>query len=221
MRLGWCCFLVLIVSRALSTPMASGIPHPEPTGTTICKILADPSTYDNKLVIVHGYVEVSSEYSILVSENCSEHGIWLALADGSALPGLTATVNSRTLPAAQNRQPKITPRIAVRLVRDSGFQRFERYLEASAKGESCATAPPPSFPPECTIYRVSAKFVGRIDSIKKDIRAAKARQATRGAADGGGFGHMGMFDAQLVVQSVQDVVAVDKSKIRSSQPNSR
>jgi hypothetical protein len=67
---------------------------------------------------------------------------------------------------------------------------------------------------------VSATFVGRIDSIKKDIRA-NARQAARGAADGGGFGHMGMFDAQLVVQSVQDVVAVDKSKIRSSQPNSR
>jgi len=220
MRLGWCCLLVLTVSRVLSALVSSGIPHPEPTGTTICKILADPSAYDNKLVIVRGYVELSSEYSILVSENCSEHGIWLALADGSALPGLTATVNSRTLLAAQNRQPKITPRIAVRLVRDSGFQRFERYLEASAKGESCATAPPPSFPPECTIYRVSAQSVGRIDGIKKDIRA-NARQAARGAADGGGFGHMGMFDAQLVVQSVQDVVAVDKSKIRSSQPNSR
>jgi hypothetical protein len=194
--------------------MSSAIPHREPTGTTICKILEDPSAYDNKLVVVRGYVEISSEYSILVSENCSEHGVWLALADGSGLPGLTATVNSRTLPGDQNKQRKITSRIPVRLVRDANFERFEHYLEMSAKGESCTTNPPPSFPPECTIYRVSATFVGRIDGTQKDIRAPNARQGKHGAADDRGFGHMGLFEAQLVVQSVQDVVATDKTKIR-------
>jgi hypothetical protein len=32
--------------------------------------------------------------------------------------------------------------------------------------------------------------------------------------DGKGFGHMGMFDAQIVVASVEKVVAVDESELR-------
>jgi hypothetical protein len=90
-----------------------------------------------------------------------------------------------------------------------------RLLEISAKGESCADVPRPTFPPDCHAYRVTATFIGRIDAVSTEVRAAHLRRSSRDPVDGKGFGHMGMFDAQLVVQSIDDVVAVDAAAAKA------
>jgi hypothetical protein len=56
--------------------------RPGPIETTICKIMENPSAFNNKLVRVCGYVLVSFEYSMLQAEGCTD-ALWFAIADGS------------------------------------------------------------------------------------------------------------------------------------------
>lgn len=83
-----------------------------------------------------------------------------------------------------------TARPAVRLDRDRHFRRFERLLSAKMypkeRGHICVG---------CSRYEVTATMVGRVDF----------------AGEGLGFGHMNMFPARLVLQSVSDVSAKDLS----------
>ncbi len=92
-------------------------------------------------------------------------------------------------------------------------EELEHYLAISTKGESCADGPPPAFPPDCTTYRVTATYIGRVDGVSKKVHAAHLKRSSRAPVDWKGFGHMGMFDAQIVVQSVEKVVAEDESVI--------
>jgi len=113
---------------------------------------------------------------------------------------------------------RATRPISVRLIKDSNFDEFERYWAISAKGEACAEGPPPEFPPDCTTYRVTATFTGRVDGVSKEVHAAHLKRASRDPVDWKGFGQMGMFDAQVVVQSVENVIAQDKSLIHKAPP---
>src|SRR6267378_2041114 len=192
----------------------------KPIETTVCAILADPSSFNNKFVKVRGYVQVSSEYSILTDDKCpADIGIWFALADNSGPPGLEAIVNGKGTPGGKDSKGRTIPPVPVRLIRDSNFKGFEHYMTASAHAESCADRPPTDFPPECTTYRVTATFTGRIDSVSKALHSVRLKRSRSCSAplDWKGFGHMGMFDAQLVVQSVEEVVAVDEDEFRKQQ----
>ena len=48
------------------------------------------------------------------------------------------------------------------------------------------------------------------------FREAHRKRSSRDQIDGKGFGHMGMFDAQIVVQSVENVGAVAEFEIPES-----
>lgn len=218
--------LIPLLFPILMLPMARGQQatnkrSKRPIGTSICKILEDPSTYNNKLVKVRGYVRANFEYSILVDERCPDNGIWFAFADGSGPPQLTIATNGRGMPGSRDPKGRATPPVPVRLIRDSSFEELKHYWAISAKGEACADGPPPEFPPECTTYRVTATFIGRIDAVSKEVHAAHLKQSSRDVVDGKGFGQMGMFDAQIVVQSVEKVIAEDESMIRKPQSKSQ
>ena len=188
----------------------------EPVDSTVCEILRQPFVYNNKLVRVRGYLEVNFEYSLLINENCSDEGIWFVFADGSGPPGLQITVKGHGIPGSKNSKGRLSPPIPVRLVKDANFEELERFLETSAKAESYTDEPPRSALPNCTAYRVTATFTGRIDSVSRKIHEARLKQSSSQAVDGKGFGHMGLFEAELVAQSVENVVAVDKSEIHKS-----
>lgn len=178
-----------------------------PISTTVCDILKDPSAFNNKLVEVRGYVSVSFEYSILQSEACAGE-IWFALADASGPPGLAVTVPGRGAPGEKDSNGHRRQPIPVNLVRDADFEKFEHYLSESSKvqpGRPCG--------PDCHLYQVTATFVGRIDGVSKKVHAAHLRRSPLQPPDGKGFGQMGLFDAQLVVQSVRDVAAVELTHI--------
>ena len=170
----------------------------EPIETTVCKIFYDPSGHNNKLVRVRGYVEISFEYSLLMDEHCPEKQIWFAFGDGSVPPQVLAYTNGRRSSSAS---------LAVALVKDESYAELMRYLELSAKGAACADGPPPESLPECTTYRVTATFTGRIDGVSKQLHSAHMRRSDFDRPDGKGFGHMGLFEAQIVVRNVENVVA--------------
>jgi len=169
------------------------------------------------MVKIRGYVEISFEYSMLLDSECPDSSIWFALANNLGPPGLVVSSLGRATPGGRDSKGRKTPPLDVRLIRDANFEEFEHYLSLSAKGETCANEPALPLPPDCTTYRVTATFTGRIDGVSKEIHEAHLRRSPNDPSDRKGFGQMGLFDAQIVVQSIDRVVAEDKSKIRESQ----
>jgi len=200
--------LLLAVPLAYGQKPSGKVPA-EPIETTVCKIFDDPSGYSNKLVKVRGYVKVSFEYSLLTEEHCPERQIWFAFGDGSVPAQVQAYVNSRR---------SATASLTVTLVKDKNYAELMRYLDLTAKGAACADGPPPESPPDCTTYRVTATFTGRVDGVSKELHAAHMRRSDFDPPDGKGFGHMGLFEAQIVVRNVENVVAVDVANLRNVNP---
>ena len=62
------------------------------------------------------------------------------------------------------------------------------------------------------------RFRARIDGVSKQLHAAHIIQSNFEKPDGKGFGHMGIFDAQIVVGSVKNVIAIDEAKLRDATP---
>ena len=189
----------------------------KPVETTVCRILDDPTAYNNKLVKVRGYVSGSFESSVLLDEHCSNDGIWFVFADGSGPPELVISTLGKGTPGSGDSKGRATPPIPVRLIKDSNFEELQHYWALSAKGAACINEPLTAYPPDCTTYRVTATFIGRVDGVSKEVHAAHLKRSSNTRVDWKGFGQMGMFDAQIVVQSVENVFHVDESEIRNEQ----
>jgi hypothetical protein len=205
---------ILLLLASSTAPAFGQTKHPPaPVETTVCKISDDPSAYNNRLVRVRGYIQASSEYSLFVDEHCVGNEIWLAFADGSAPPQVEAVTKRKRTAGGQESKRQQSPPIQVHLVKDASYTELMNYLAISAKGEACADGPRPALPPDCTSYHVSALFTGRVDGVSKQVHLDHFKHSSRNQIDGTGFGHMGMFDAQIVVQSAENVVRL--SDIRS------
>jgi hypothetical protein len=218
--------LILGLLSILFMPVARGQQaaskqQQSPIQISVCKIANEPSTYNNKLVKVRGYVRTSFENSVLLDERCPDNGIWFVFADNSAPPESVATLAGKTTPGNRDSRGRIAPTVPVRLIRDLNLEELEHYLAISAKGEACADGPPPALPPDCTTYRVTATFIGRVDGVSKEVHAAHLKRSSQDPVEAKGFGHMGMYDAQIVVQSVEKVVAVYESQIRNAPSKSQ
>lgn len=201
-----------VLSNSAQAQSTRSTGRQEPVVTTVCDILKDPSAFNNKLVQVRGYVSVSFEYSTLHVASCSGE-IWFALADGSGPPGLRVTVTGRGIPGGKDSNGRRSRPIPVTLVRDANFEKLENYLTESAKvepGKPCG--------PNCHLYDVEATFIGRIDGVSQEVHAAHLKRSPLQSSDFKGFGQMGLFDAQLVVQSVKDVEAVEWTHVGKSEP---
>jgi hypothetical protein len=61
-----------------------------------------------------------------------------------------------------------------------------------------------------TFYRVAATFTGRIDAVSDDVHAFHLKRKDMDRADFLGFGQMGLFDAQFVLQSVGNDAVLEK-----------
>jgi hypothetical protein len=206
-----CSFASLLIILAAPLTVAQNASRriePKPIETTVCAIVRNPSGFNNKLVKIRGHVSVTVEYSVLEGEGCTD-GIWFALADGSGPPGLIATVNGNGRPGGISPSGTPVPPLSVRLVRDSNLDKFVRYMRIKSEAKPCIDDPTKPTPLDCSVDRVTATFTGRIDSVSKEVHAAHLKRSTNEKRDFKGFGQMGLFDAQLVVGSVEKVQAVD------------
>ncbi len=189
------CSFVLLLLRILAAPVASaqsasrGV-EPKPIETTVCAIVQNPSIFNNKLVKVRGHVSVTFEYSVLEDEGCTD-GIWFSLADGSGPPGLVITANGNGRPGGKNSKGTLIPPLSVKLVRDSTFEKFERYMRIKAEAKPCIDDPTKPTPLDCSVDRVTATFTGRIDSVSKELHAAHLKQSPNEKHDFKGFGQTG------------------------------
>jgi hypothetical protein len=177
-----------------------------PIETTVCAILEHPSAFNNKMVRIHGYASGNFETSELGADGCSG-SLWFVYGNGEGPPDLAAFVSGGARSGSGDAEGKLMLPVPVKLVQDSNFQRFQKLMRARAKldednlKEDVGTL---------TFYRVAATFTGRIDAVSEDVHAFHLKRTDTDRADFLGFGQMGLFDAQLVVQSVGNDAALEK-----------
>jgi hypothetical protein len=166
----------------------------KPVDTTVCSVLKNPSAFNNKLVRIRAYYWGNFENSTLNDNRC-RGSIWLRYAGGTAPPSFGTYVSTVYMPGSEDSKGKRILPIPVALVRDSRFERFEALVR-----ENRPLVVPLIGDPD---GKVTATFIGRIDGV-----SAEVHQFLKGQPPGRawllGFGHLGGYEAQLVLQSVGD-----------------
>jgi hypothetical protein len=184
--------------------------------TTVCAILNQPAAFNNKMVRIHGYVSGNFEYSELGADGCSG-SIWFAYGGGEGPPGLVAYVNGGARPGAEDDEGRLILAIPVKVVQDASFRRFEKLMKARVEADEQSEKENPN---SYVFHRVSATFTGRIDGVSDDVHAFHLKRKDMDRADFLGFGQMGLFDAQFVLQSVERDAVLEKSPpIQRPEPN--
>ena len=172
----------------------------KPVETTVCAIFEHPSAFNNRMVRVHGFASGNFEYSELGADGCSA-SLWFTYGNGEGPPDLAAFVRGGAAPGAEDADGRLILPIPVKLVEDSNFRRFQRLMRAKADADARSLkANTTTF----TLHRVAATFIGRIDSVSDDVHEFHLKRKATDRADYLGFGQMGLFDAQFILQSVEN-----------------
>lgn len=172
----------------------------KPIETSVCAIIENPAAFNNTMVRVSGHANNGMEYSVLYGDGCNDP-IWFAYGIDAELPD--SAYAKGAMPGSEDAEGKRIPRVPVTLVRDSNFYRFEALLNSRSQKSSGDWF---------FAQWVTATFVGRIDAVPPEIHAAHQKRATTGRTDYLGFGQLGLFDAQLVMQSVESDAVIGKAR---------
>ena len=176
------------------------IAHQTPINTTACAVAENPSAFNNKLVRVRGHYSGNFEYSMLSGDGCD--ALWFGYGgEGGGPPSLAIYVSGGARPGSEDADGKLILPVAVKLIRDSKFDRFEKQVKAMARADAAYEK---KHPGKFVSHCVTATFVGRIDSVSPEVHEFRKNHPSREHNDGLGFGQMGLFEAQLILQSVQD-----------------
>ena len=164
--------------------------------TSVCDILANPQSFDGKMVRVKATVAAGFDEFIIKTSGCTQpvNAIWLAYPEGTkAKAGPVAFVqlqlgrNNPAVVATPNRPP-------VKLEKNKDFKQFDSSLSTPYKtGGMCLG---------CVQYTVTATLVGRLDGTNSP---GVARDSKGNFVSLNGFGNLNRYSARLVLQSVSDV----------------
>lgn len=190
---GWVTCVTPVNQEASASAAKQG-----PIDTTVCAVLADPSAFNNKLVRIRAYDWGGREGSVLVDHRC-EGSVWLEYPDSRPSPADAANIFGLNLLGSEDAEGKRILPIPVSLVRDSKFDRFERLLRQNQAPEM---VPLDGAPP---VQHVIATFIGRIDGVSPQIHEFFKHQPACTL----GFGHLGQYEAQFILQSVADEATVE------------
>jgi hypothetical protein len=179
----------------------------KPIVTTVCDIVENPAAFNNKMVRFHGYASGTFEYSELGADGCPD-SIWFTYGNGKGPPGLVAHINGQAWPGAEDAEGRLILPVPVILVEDSSFQRFQKLMIARFEADLRSMKENSN---SQTFHRVAATFTGRIDGVSNDIHAFHLKRKPTDRADFLGFGQMGLFDAQFVLQSVANDAVLEAS----------
>lgn len=159
--------------------------------TAVCAVLANPPSFNNKLVRVRGHFSGDFEYSNLTGDGCTG-ALWFTYGGGGVPPGLAIYSRGKAKPGSEDSQGRSIPPIPVDLIRDSRFERFEQQTRAMTKQDVDGSLG----------LCVTATFIGRIDAVSAQLHEVWKKTPDR--AEGAGFGTRGLFEAQFVLGSVVD-----------------
>ena len=168
--------------------------------TSVCAIVENPAAFNNTMVRVSGHANNNMEYSVLYGDGCNDP-IWFAYGIDAELPD--SAYAKGAMPGSGDAEGKGIPLIPVKLVRDSNFYRFEALLNARSQKSSADWF---------FAHWVTATFIGRIDAVSPEIRATQQKRAATGRAEYRGFGHLSLFDEQLILQSVENDAVIGKAR---------
>lgn len=179
------------------------------TDTSVCEILANPVSFDGRIVRLKGTVVTGFDEFIIQGPSCNQlvNAIWLSYPEGTkGKAGPAAFVQlqlGRNNPVSV---PSIT-RTAVNLDKNKDFKEFDSLLSASPKASGMCLG--------CIRNKVTATLVGRLDGMKD---AGVVWDNTGKFVSANGFGNMNHYNARLVLQSVSDVSPqeIDYSKNAAS-----
>jgi hypothetical protein len=173
----------------------------QPVDTTLCAIASDPASFNNKLVRVRGEVSGNFEYSTIEDPGC-DADLWFAYPEESqpGPPGLAAYVTGSAVPGGEDTEGKRVLPVPVQMVLDSNFKHFQALMEARVKADEASFK---SDPKNYVFHCVTATFIARVDGVSPEVYRFHKKRSPSDHADYLGFGQMGLFDAQLVVKSVE------------------
>jgi hypothetical protein len=201
---------ILILMILLASPAFLPAAGAQTVDTTVCDILANPASFDRKMVRIKGTVVAGFDEFVIKDASCNQpvNAIWLAYPYGTkAKAGPVAFVQlqlAKNNPAAMNN----LIRAEVKLDKNNkDFKQFDSLLSTPAKvGGLCLG---------CVRYSVTATLVGRLDGTRD---ATLVRDGSGKVTAATGFGNLNRYAARLVLQSVADVSSqeIDFSKSTSA-----
>jgi hypothetical protein len=185
----------------VNRPESEKIAHQTPINTSVCAVAENPAAFNNKLVRVRGHYLGNFEYSMLSGDGCKD-SLWFGYGgEGGGPPSLAIYVSGGARPGSEDLDGKLILPVPVKLIRDSKFHRFEKQVKAMAYAHAAYEK---KHPGKFVSHCVTATFVGRVDSVAPEVHEFRKNHASQEHNDGLGFGQMGLFEAQLILQSVDD-----------------
>lgn len=179
--------------------------HAQTVDTTVCDILKNPQSFNDKTVRLKGTVVAGFDQFVIQGADCGQRvdAIWLSYPEGiKAKAGPMAVLQMRP---ARNFAGTVAPvsRTPVQLDKNNkDFKQFDSWLAAPFKSDGMCLG--------CRRYTVTATLVGRLDGVEAGLQ----REKTGKVVAINGFGNLNAYSARLVLQSVSDVASheIDHSK---------
>jgi hypothetical protein len=166
--------------------------------STVCEILANPQSFDGKIVRIKGVVIAGFEEFAIKGSGCNQivNAIWLAYPEGTK--GKAGPIAFLRLQLAKNHPATVTSvsRAPVTLDKNKDFKDFDSLLSTPAKTNGLCLG--------CVKNTVTAVLVGRLDGTKE---TGLIRDGGGKVIGIGGFGHLNRYSARLVLQSVSEITA--------------
>src|SRR6202050_4315259 len=111
----------------------------KPVQTTICEIAKNPMAFNNELVRVHGWYHEDFEYSYIEDLSCqggSIDQVWIVFGGGEMPPGVLGNALGNARPGGgKDSEGDTVGLIAVTLVRDANYKKFEKVAREAATGD--------------------------------------------------------------------------------------
>jgi hypothetical protein len=194
--------LLFLLLMACSLP---GALRAQVVEANVCDILANPQSFDGKMVRIKATVVAGFEEFTIRGTDCKQpvNAIWLSYPQGTS--GKAGPAAMLRLQLAKNNPAPVNAvsRAQVSLDKNKDFKTFDNFLSTQAKTSGMCLG--------CVKFAVTATLVGRLDGTNDTGFIRDSAGKVIGLS---GFGNLNRYNARLVLQSVSDVASqeIDYSK---------